>query len=429
MIVFEGEKYACLPCIRGHRSSTCNHCDRPLLQVRKRGRPLASETKRIAIIPEATPAKTTTSSTTSSGTSSAGSSKDCGCDSDKSNHFEVIKIEGQHSKKLVDTKDGVVRVVSDQEQNQTNNINGNSIRSRSQSNSASPRPIDPLKRNSFVEENPRCCCAPGPCYCENCTSCKERSKINQMKKVRLKVKRQQKKKPIEIEEVFVSVGNGLYKKERRNKLTGEVIPDEPLEDQLRDKVKIKSEEFVREELAPAPAPPKAPLIIAPMCFEGLDLNSIDFNGIIEQYNSNDSLITSPSEDYYPAIANGLDEAIATQTPTGYENITNQSSCCGGKQEASNDTPSSSCCSLKNQSNNLSNSSLEQFNQMSVLPEAPLTEISTNQTGSSFLDFDFISKLTEKEFLSVTYAPNCVLPGQCQCGDDCKCEGCSTHGNN
>ncbi|CAG8949611.1 hypothetical protein HYFRA_00007844 [Hymenoscyphus fraxineus] len=42
MPLIEGIKYSCQPCIRGHRSSSCNHKDRDLIQVRKPGRPLES---------------------------------------------------------------------------------------------------------------------------------------------------------------------------------------------------------------------------------------------------------------------------------------------------------------------------------------------------------------------------------------------------
>ncbi|AJS77197.1 Mac1p [Saccharomyces cerevisiae YJM1133] len=39
MIIFNGNKYACASCIRGHRSSTCRHSHRMLIKVRTRGRP------------------------------------------------------------------------------------------------------------------------------------------------------------------------------------------------------------------------------------------------------------------------------------------------------------------------------------------------------------------------------------------------------
>ncbi|KAH9931976.1 uncharacterized protein B0H18DRAFT_988990 [Fomitopsis serialis] len=39
-MVFVGEKkYACESCIKGHRSSTCQHIDRPLYEIKKKGRP------------------------------------------------------------------------------------------------------------------------------------------------------------------------------------------------------------------------------------------------------------------------------------------------------------------------------------------------------------------------------------------------------
>ncbi|KAF7625426.1 hypothetical protein AFLA_002288 [Aspergillus flavus NRRL3357] len=37
----EGAKWSCEPCIRGHRSSKCQHFDRLMMKVPKAGRPLA----------------------------------------------------------------------------------------------------------------------------------------------------------------------------------------------------------------------------------------------------------------------------------------------------------------------------------------------------------------------------------------------------
>lgn len=51
MINYDGQKYACVNCIRGHRSSSCDHTDRVLLQVRRRGR-RAGKGHRIAMIPK-----------------------------------------------------------------------------------------------------------------------------------------------------------------------------------------------------------------------------------------------------------------------------------------------------------------------------------------------------------------------------------------
>ncbi|KAI0795581.1 copper fist DNA binding domain-containing protein [Abortiporus biennis] len=40
-MVFVGDKkYACETCIKGHRSSSCKHTDRPLFEIKKKGRPV-----------------------------------------------------------------------------------------------------------------------------------------------------------------------------------------------------------------------------------------------------------------------------------------------------------------------------------------------------------------------------------------------------
>ncbi|KAF8874845.1 hypothetical protein BD779DRAFT_1678542 [Infundibulicybe gibba] len=40
MVLISSKKYACETCIKGHRSSTCNHADRPLYEIKKKGRPV-----------------------------------------------------------------------------------------------------------------------------------------------------------------------------------------------------------------------------------------------------------------------------------------------------------------------------------------------------------------------------------------------------
>ncbi|KAH8811341.1 copper fist DNA binding domain-containing protein [Xylogone sp. PMI_703] len=39
MMLIDGMKWACEICIRGHRASKCNHIDRPLKFIQKKGRP------------------------------------------------------------------------------------------------------------------------------------------------------------------------------------------------------------------------------------------------------------------------------------------------------------------------------------------------------------------------------------------------------
>lgn len=40
MVVVDGKKYACETCIKGHRSSACKHTDRPLFEIKRKGRPV-----------------------------------------------------------------------------------------------------------------------------------------------------------------------------------------------------------------------------------------------------------------------------------------------------------------------------------------------------------------------------------------------------
>ncbi|GBE78653.1 hypothetical protein SCP_0115420 [Sparassis crispa] len=41
MVFVNNQKYACESCIKGHRSSSCNHTDRPLFEIKKKGRPVS----------------------------------------------------------------------------------------------------------------------------------------------------------------------------------------------------------------------------------------------------------------------------------------------------------------------------------------------------------------------------------------------------
>ncbi|KAJ9082536.1 copper-binding transcription factor [Entomophthora muscae] len=40
MVIKNGEKYSCASCIKGHRSTSCQHINRPLIPVKRKGRPI-----------------------------------------------------------------------------------------------------------------------------------------------------------------------------------------------------------------------------------------------------------------------------------------------------------------------------------------------------------------------------------------------------
>ncbi|KII86326.1 hypothetical protein PLICRDRAFT_43921 [Plicaturopsis crispa FD-325 SS-3] len=41
MVFINSQKFACESCIKGHRSSSCHHTDRPLFEIKKKGRPVS----------------------------------------------------------------------------------------------------------------------------------------------------------------------------------------------------------------------------------------------------------------------------------------------------------------------------------------------------------------------------------------------------
>ncbi|KAF7310415.1 Copper-fist domain-containing protein [Mycena chlorophos] len=45
MVFVNNQKFACESCIKGHRSSSCHHTERPLFEIKKKGRPVSQCTK------------------------------------------------------------------------------------------------------------------------------------------------------------------------------------------------------------------------------------------------------------------------------------------------------------------------------------------------------------------------------------------------
>ncbi|CEJ56587.1 Putative Copper fist DNA binding domain protein [Penicillium brasilianum] len=41
-MLIDGQKWACEACIRGHRVTSCKHHDRPLIRIKRKGRPFAT---------------------------------------------------------------------------------------------------------------------------------------------------------------------------------------------------------------------------------------------------------------------------------------------------------------------------------------------------------------------------------------------------
>lgn len=392
-------------------------------------------------------ASTSTDSNTTTNTDtpdSTGAVK-CECDDmttvNSGSTFEVIQIEGQHNKQVVDTRDGVVRVVGEDELN-------------------TPESTVLATNNTFINESARCCCGPGTCNCTDCGACVDRQE-RKMKRVRLKLKRRKRikeedeveegnqkvldvpKVPIEIEEVFVAVGNGYYRKEKRNKLTGEVIIEDDNDETMTPPVASCCKSKQPSTPAPAasgccsskkgsnnsssqavePVMKRAPpLIIAPMNFDGLEFSGFDFNGAMESYMRSTGQTLSPTgssplggvaspEDYYPTIAGvGFNDSMNV---SGMNNMNLDMS----------GLPNS------NNNNNMNSHFASPHGQRHDAPfQISLGDFDYLDMAQNGLQGSGDNNNNNNNFLNVVYAPSCVLPGQCQCGDDCSCEGCSTHGN-
>lgn len=155
MILIDDIKYACMECVRGHRSSSCKHHERPLLQVRSKGRPgvyaNGNPNHRVAIFAEEI-AKSNLSSTTST--------KKC-----KSEPIIVLKAS---SKQVIDCSSGVIIGPYDETKTQPSTVERNT-------------PLPPIiSSESFI--NVSACCTPKISKGKSCGCCNNKRKaVNKSK--------------------------------------------------------------------------------------------------------------------------------------------------------------------------------------------------------------------------------------------------------
>ncbi|GMM58158.1 Mac1 protein [Maudiozyma humilis] len=125
MIIYNGAKYACASCIRGHRSSTCRHTKRMLVKVRTRGRPAPLDIRDVIVVdadsqvknkllqesfeqgqPEAQPGGNSTAATSPAGRSPSPGAPGCAM----RNAQPVLFVRARQTKKamLVDGKLSII---------------------------------------------------------------------------------------------------------------------------------------------------------------------------------------------------------------------------------------------------------------------------------------------------------------------------------
>lgn len=106
MILINDVKYSCMECIRGHRSSTCKHHDRPLLQVRSKGRPgvyaNGNPNHRVAVFAEEIATPTDDTDSEDKGTTSTPPLTPRSC---KSQPIVILKAS---SKQVIDLTNGEI---------------------------------------------------------------------------------------------------------------------------------------------------------------------------------------------------------------------------------------------------------------------------------------------------------------------------------
>ncbi|CDR47318.1 CYFA0S31e00298g1_1 [Cyberlindnera fabianii] len=85
MVLIGGIKYACERCIRGHRVTTCNHTDQPLMMIKPKGRPSSQckHCKEMRKNKNSHSSGACTCGKNKKGHSSSSVNKHCGCDSGK----------------------------------------------------------------------------------------------------------------------------------------------------------------------------------------------------------------------------------------------------------------------------------------------------------------------------------------------------------
>ncbi|KAH3671557.1 hypothetical protein OGAPHI_000260 [Ogataea philodendri] len=168
MILVDGDKYACEQCIRGHRSSQCQHIKRPLVLVRSRGRPATDSSKRIAIVgEELEPAEEHNCS-----------DQNCHCQLTKVSDKSVIVLKANKrqvfnvAKRSLKLLDPVIEIPNKQAGLDliTNRTHGKSSCKPKRAKIEHPQP--PMTYDMFVTDS---CTVPGSCSCDpdmcNCEFC------------------------------------------------------------------------------------------------------------------------------------------------------------------------------------------------------------------------------------------------------------------
>lgn len=409
MILVQGEKYACLNCIRGHRSSTCDHTNRPLVQVRRRGRPNHACQHRLAVIaeptcscgmtavlvPEHSVAGIKEEDSKKPGSSSGAAAKK------NTKSVGIIRI-GAHSKKIIDTSNGKVTVLD--------------------------TPV-----NQFLKENPsgNCTCAASGLEPEeyfdrlkqmsSCCSKEEKPASNGCCSGN-KVKKE--------EVVGVSGSNGSHV----------TVPTNG------------------SPLNPNPATQPGVNIALPgvnTIYQGPGLIQGQGQGQSQGQHQNEGMGQNQGtggyqyNSYYQQPSYMYNSAYYAGHPVQVQSQ-GQSNGVVGLPQGQGLPQTTPQVMIQGQNMPVQNMPVQVQTQVQTQTQ-PQTQIQTDPNSPMFgqIDPSFAQmwkgeapqqppqpavatdsgpedRLTPEEFFDMYFAPTCSIPGQCGCGDGCQCKGCPTH---
>lgn len=396
-------------CIRGHRSSTCGHKNRTLFLVRKRGRPQLNENLRVVIVPGG------------KGMSEETKDQDQSISGDKN----ITVGPDSYEMQLVDSKGNTVKVIDppivpDLRAQHEATGQGSCCRSSQEYSFDKVQSTNEQVNNGIdVKTEPPGFLASG----KNMNRIQKPSSSNaRTARLRLRtLKTSQETVPIQEavamptspapEDVFVFVpaGNGLYRKERIENLkpntqfekgqtvccvTGRYCPEgcdcgggvpgsskSNSNNGFSNSVLSFDYQKINGQLAHANSGLSVPTVIAPMHMNGMvfsDLNALD--------NSWASPQSTPC-----TVENGI-------SSTGYMD---------DNGIAKDDATIEEIVALSKHSSN-DGQEISQWLPQSQEPHADITVENP------------------EDVYDIYFAASCVIPGQCECGDDCECYGCSTH---
>lgn len=151
MVLIAGVKYACERCIRGHRVTTCNHTDQPLMMIKPKGRPSSQckhckemrKNKNSHSSGSCTCSKvkkgSSSAAASSSNVSSPSVSKSCGCEASKpcSCHGKRVSKAETNSKKTNSRSSSVISVNIPKAENHSVPSSNNT-----KANTGSPAPLN-----------------------------------------------------------------------------------------------------------------------------------------------------------------------------------------------------------------------------------------------------------------------------------------------